>query len=72
LVFFLLLLSRWWMRDLQMDIDLVPSPTDYAVLLKMPNTTYREKDVREAIGAWFHEQMISGAVSSSECLFKCK
>lgn len=41
LVFLLLLFMRRWMTELQMEIDLAPSPSDYAVLLKMPDSTYR-------------------------------
>lgn len=71
-MFVVIQFARRWMRQLQIVSELTPSPADYAVILKLPHSDYREVDVREAIEKWYQRELASGEVADSPWLYKCK
>lgn len=71
LVLVALQIARKKMRDLQVEVDLQPEASDYAVLIRLDQEEkyYRERDVKAAIDEWFLKQ---NQKSKEEMLFKCK
>lgn len=71
LVLVALQIARKKMRDLQVEVDLQPEASDYAVLIRLDQEEkyYRERDVKAAIDEWFLKQ---NQKSKEVMLFKCK